>query len=128
VAITGDGACYTWGGGDYGQLGHGDQDDCVLPKRVQALDGERVVAVAAGEQHTAVITTEGDLFTWGGDPDYFPQLGLGTADDPVNSPTSVPCVGGIPWCTAAAAAAGEANAAANASNAGAAAATAAAHT
>jgi alpha-tubulin suppressor-like RCC1 family protein len=131
VATTGDGACYSWGRGVYGRLGHGDEEDCILPKQVEALAGKRVSAVAAGGHHSAAITTEGDLFTWGGGgSDYFPQLGLGTADDPDNSPTPVPCVGGIPWCTATPAAAGVsvANAAANAGNAGAAATTAAAHT
>jgi hypothetical protein len=109
VAITtGDGACYSWGHGDYGKLGHGDDEDCFLPKQVEALAGMRVSAVATGGQHSAAITTEGDLFTWGERSDFFPQLGLGTADDSVNSPTAVPRVGGIPWGTAAPAAAGTA--------------------
>jgi alpha-tubulin suppressor-like RCC1 family protein len=127
VAIAGDGTCYTWGRGVFGELGHDDEEDCILPKQVVALAGKRVSAVATGGQHSAAITAEGDLFTWGGGSTYFPQLGLGTADDrAVYSPTAVPRVGGIPWCTPAPAAAGlpeEANAAANAGNAGAAATT-----
>jgi hypothetical protein len=31
-----------------------------------ALRGKRVVEVAAGTAHTAVMTLEGDLYTWGG--------------------------------------------------------------
>jgi alpha-tubulin suppressor-like RCC1 family protein len=96
VAITEDGACYTWGVGDYGVLGHGDEEDCVLPKLVAALAGKRVVAVTAGDTYSAAITAEGDLFTWGGDPNNVAMLGLRAVDRGFNSPTPVPRAGGIP--------------------------------
>jgi hypothetical protein len=118
VAITRDGACYTWGEGAHGRLGHGDQENFVLPKQVAALAGKRVVAVAAGDKHSAVITAEGDLFTWGGGSDGVAMLGQDTASGGrFNSPTSVPRAGGIPWRTPAPAPAGMSeatNAAANA--------------
>ena len=37
-----------WGDGDYGRLGHGDEQNQLLPKKVEALAGQRV-AVSAGE-------------------------------------------------------------------------------
>ena len=100
VGVTVDGECYTWGGGDDGRLGHGDERTRHTPRLIHALLGKRVVAVAAGETHTAAMTAEGDLFMWGGASD---ALGLGiispTSVDQL-VPTLVPRVGEIPWYTA----------------------------
>ena len=43
------GELYTWGKGRYGRLGHGDSDDQLKPKLVEALLGYRVIDVACGE-------------------------------------------------------------------------------
>lgn len=67
VAVTDTGGCYTWGAGGWGRLGHGDNEHIIVPTLVTgALSGERVVDVAAGSLHTAAVTLEGDLYTWGG--------------------------------------------------------------
>ena len=39
AAITDQGELYTWGKGRYGRLGHGDSDDQMRPKLVEALKG-----------------------------------------------------------------------------------------
>lgn len=39
AAVTADGELYTWGKGRYGRLGHGDSDDQLRPKLVDALKG-----------------------------------------------------------------------------------------
>jgi len=49
-----------------GQLGLGDRFTREAPVRVTALEGHRVVRVAAGQQHAAAVTDGGKLFTWGG--------------------------------------------------------------
>ena len=49
AAVTATGELYTWGKGRYGRLGHGDSDDQLKPKMVEALTGYRVVDVACGE-------------------------------------------------------------------------------
>ena len=41
LAIIESGAIYSWGEGEDGRLGHGDQQKQLLPKRVEALQ-ERV--------------------------------------------------------------------------------------
>lgn len=41
AAITASGELYTWGKGRYGRLGHGDSDDQLKPKFVEALLGNR---------------------------------------------------------------------------------------
>ena len=49
AAITATGELFTWGKGRYGRLGHGDSEDQLKPKIVEALLGYRVVDVACGE-------------------------------------------------------------------------------
>lgn len=40
-----DGAVYTWGRGDDGRLGHGDNGWKYVPRVVEALEGQRIVQV-----------------------------------------------------------------------------------
>ncbi|CAM9777990.1 unnamed protein product [Ectocarpus sp. 8 AP-2014] len=55
-----------WGSGGQGQLGIGTITlESELPKTIPALSAYRVVQVACGEQHSAAVTSYGDLFTWG---------------------------------------------------------------
>ena len=50
------------------------------PKRVEALSGRRVVAVAAGNSHSLAATAEGAVFSWG----YGRGLCLGHGEDESN--------------------------------------------
>ena len=65
LALTADGAVWSWGFGGHGQLGHGDQQHQLLPKKVEAFAGQRVVAVSAGEQHSLALTSDGARWSWG---------------------------------------------------------------
>ena len=65
LAITMDGSVWSWGIGASGQLGHGDQQNQLLPKKVEALAGQRVVAVSAGREHSLATTADGALWSWG---------------------------------------------------------------
>mmetsp|Transcript_14369 Transcript_14369/g.16473 ORF Transcript_14369/g.16473 Transcript_14369/m.16473 type:complete len:593 (+) Transcript_14369:270-2048(+) len=65
AAVTGNGDLYTWGGGMYGKLGHGNESGHSTPKRVEGLAGLVVSHIACGSRHTAVITSTGALYTWG---------------------------------------------------------------
>lgn len=65
LAVSSSGELYTWGAGHRGKLGHGDEAAQLLPKRVEALAGQRVVMAEAGCEHTAAVTQAGDLYTWG---------------------------------------------------------------
>jgi len=66
LAIAADGAVWSWGDGREGRLGHGDEQLQQLPKKIEALAGQRFVAVAAAWQHSLAITADGAVFTWGG--------------------------------------------------------------
>jgi len=65
LALTADGALWSWGYGDFGSLGHGDQQDQLLPKKLEALAGQLVVAVSAGTAHSLAITADGAVWSWG---------------------------------------------------------------
>ena len=80
AAITSSGELYTWGCGEYGRLGHGDNVTQLRPKCVKALAGHRVVQVACGSRdaQTLALTDEGMVFSWG-DGD-FGKLGRGGSE------------------------------------------------
>jgi len=65
LALTADGALVSWGDGYAGKLGHADQQDQLLPKKVEAFAGQRVVAVSAGTHHSLAFAANGAVFTWG---------------------------------------------------------------
>ena len=48
-----------------GQLGHGDQQNQLLPKKIEAFAGQRVVAVSTGVGHSLALTADGAVFIWG---------------------------------------------------------------
>ncbi|XP_057428907.1 PH, RCC1 and FYVE domains-containing protein 1-like [Lotus japonicus] len=67
-AVTLSGDLYTWGDGtyNYGLLGHGNQVSHWAPKRVHGLlEGIHVSSISCGPWHTAVVTSAGQLFTFG---------------------------------------------------------------
>ena len=55
----------TCGRGSLGLLGHGDEEDVLLPRPVAALSGLAVRSIACGVYHTAAVTDRGELFCWG---------------------------------------------------------------
>ena len=50
---------------DLGRLGHGDQQHQLLPKKVEALADQRVIAVSAGNFHSLALTADGAVWSWG---------------------------------------------------------------
>ena len=65
LALTANGSVWSWGGGAWGQLGHGDEQSQPLPKKVEAFAGQRVVAVSAGRNHNLALTASGSVWSWG---------------------------------------------------------------
>ncbi|KAJ8297784.1 hypothetical protein KUTeg_024315 [Tegillarca granosa] len=80
AAITSNGELYTWGLGEYGRLGHGDNTTQLKPKQVKQLAGQRVIQVSCGSRdaQTLALTDEGCVYSWG-DGD-FGKLGRGGSE------------------------------------------------
>ncbi|XP_074332141.1 PH, RCC1 and FYVE domains-containing protein 1-like [Apium graveolens] len=67
-AVTLSGDLYSWGDGNYnsGLLGHVSSTTHSIPKKVSGLlEGIRVSFVSCGTWHTALITSAGQLYTFG---------------------------------------------------------------
>ncbi|CAN0065345.1 unnamed protein product, partial [Choristocarpus tenellus] len=65
AAVTIGGDLYTWGAGENGRLGLGDVQDRHTPCKVENLHNNKVKQVYAGSVHTCVLTTGGQVFTFG---------------------------------------------------------------
>jgi RCC1 and BTB domain-containing protein len=65
AVVTEDGHLYTFGGGEHGQLGHGDRVNKVKPTLVQALEGIFVSQITCGWSHSVALTSKGHVYTWG---------------------------------------------------------------
>mmetsp|Transcript_13955 Transcript_13955/g.20981 ORF Transcript_13955/g.20981 Transcript_13955/m.20981 type:complete len:450 (-) Transcript_13955:1322-2671(-) len=65
LAIDENGSVWSWGKSDYCKCGHGDDQEQPYPRKIEALAGVQAESVACGEYHSAVIDTEGRLYTWG---------------------------------------------------------------
>lgn len=57
---------YSWGSGNYGRLGLGSSADSVKPQLVSGvLNGYEIAATACSWYHSAVVTSSGDVATFG---------------------------------------------------------------
>ena len=58
LALTADGAVWSWG---RGELGHGAREAQWQPKKVEAFAGQRVIAVSVSLSHSLALTADGHL-------------------------------------------------------------------
>lgn len=47
---------FTWGLGEFGELGHGDARVKYVPSKVESFSKGRVASVACGARHTVFLT------------------------------------------------------------------------
>ncbi|KAG7400056.1 hypothetical protein PHYBOEH_007124 [Phytophthora boehmeriae] len=79
AAVTEDGAVYTFGRNDYGQLGLGHKMHMSMPMAVESLSRMRIVQVACGCYHTLALSDDGKVLPFG--RNNHGQLGLETSVD-----------------------------------------------
>ena len=79
LALSSDGNVYAWGLNSRGQLGNGSSTNSPVPAAVNSsgvLAGKTVTAIAAGQEHSVAMASDGAVYTWGFN--NFGQLGTGT--------------------------------------------------
>ncbi|MCL5057355.1 MAG: chitobiase/beta-hexosaminidase C-terminal domain-containing protein [Actinobacteria bacterium] len=82
AALRADGTVWTWGVNFYGELGDGTGDPRSTPVPVRGPDGigflTDVVAIAAGNEHTLALKSDGTVWAWG--KNGLGELGIGAYD------------------------------------------------
>ncbi|XP_073297958.1 RCC1 domain-containing protein RUG3, mitochondrial-like isoform X1 [Primulina huaijiensis] len=83
VCIGADGRVHAFGGNQFGQLGLGtsSEQSQVVPKLLDSpiLENKRAKIVSSGARHNAILTDDGEIFSWGWNK--YGQLGLGDVTD-----------------------------------------------
>ena len=91
LALKADGTVWAWGGHAliFSLLGNGvyNNADVLIPVQVNGLTG--VTAVAAGNEHSLALKSDGTVWAWGGN--YYGQLGIGS-----NAVGAVPVQSAVP--------------------------------
>ncbi|TVQ38503.1 MAG: choice-of-anchor D domain-containing protein [Spirochaetaceae bacterium] len=79
LALRNDGTVWAWGNNQDGQLGTGEFGG-THSTPIQVNGGfERAVRIAAGDNHSAIVDTNGQVWTWGSNTSG--QLGIGNRDN-----------------------------------------------
>ena len=65
LVVSTAGKLYSFGRGGSGALGHGDRAEQPTPRLVAALQGVRIMAVAAGESHSLALSKAGEIYSFG---------------------------------------------------------------
>lgn len=80
VAITTNGEVYSWGLGEFGRLGHSEEcEPKEMPSKISTIADKQIVTASCGTTYTALISNNGELFTFG--HGRFGKLGHGNSDD-----------------------------------------------
>ncbi|XP_041283148.1 probable E3 ubiquitin-protein ligase HERC4 isoform X1 [Pyrgilauda ruficollis] len=80
--LTLSGAIFGWGRNKFGQLGVNDDNDRYVPTLLKSLRSQKVVHICCGEDHTAALTKEGGVFTFGAGG--YGQLGHNSTSHEIN--------------------------------------------
>ena len=91
IALTSANRLFSWGKNTTGQLGDRTTTDKLIPSEISdqfaLASGETIARVSSSYWHSAVLTTKGRLFIWGGNDDG--QLGIGKKTSFQSTPTEI---------------------------------------
>lgn len=94
MALKKDGTVWTWGMGDYGQLGYAPPEGKISSKPKQISSLSKVKAIAAQFTHATALKTDGTIWTWGDNTSK--ALGYDTSTPSLNpAPRQVPNLSNI---------------------------------
>ena len=99
LALCSDGNVFAWGANSKGQLGDGTTTNRSVPVAVNtaagvsALAGKTVVAVAAGNNHSLALCSDGTVAGWG--DNYYGLLGDGSSYNTRSVPVAVNTTAGV---------------------------------
>ena len=79
LVVADGGQLFSFGLGDFGRLGHGDERSRHTPECVRALRGLAVVQASAGFYHSAVVVRGGQVYAFG--DGAFGKLAAGSTED-----------------------------------------------
>lgn len=67
MSIHSDGTAYSWGCGNSGRLGHGDESSVEAPKLIEYFKENdiTIMVIKCGDTHSAAISSGKELYTWG---------------------------------------------------------------
>nr|XP_033798714.1 probable E3 ubiquitin-protein ligase HERC4 isoform X2 [Geotrypetes seraphini] len=82
VVLTLSGAIFGWGRNKFGQLGLNDENDKYYPVLLKSLRSQKIIHICCGEDHTAALTKEGGVFTFGAGG--YGQLGHNSTNHEIN--------------------------------------------
>ena len=99
LALGTAGELYSFGCRYFGVLGHGDTTPQLTPRRIEALRGTPVSAVAAGTVHTLAVSGAGDVYSFG--DGWHGKLGHGDTTQQ-DTPRRIEALHGVRACGVAA--------------------------
>lgn len=65
LALDVKGRAFSWGSGQNGKLGHGNEDNFAIPCIIPALENVPVSIISAGCEHSCAVSADGYVYTWG---------------------------------------------------------------
>lgn len=105
LVLSEAGEVYSWGSSSEGKLGHGDCEYndatwcCHAPRVIRALQGVRVVAVSAGQNHSLVLSEAGEVLSFGcggsGRGEFYGMLGHGEDEHDHFTPRLIEALRGV---------------------------------
>lgn len=67
LALDEKGKVFSWGNGNFGQLGHGTKEDLKQPTLLKF--DQKIVDISCGDSHSAILTESGEVFCFGNGKD-----------------------------------------------------------